>query len=221
MLGGILRLGDANIKGRGDHRVVDALAGTDAEKGQVDFGTTDDVHPIGPGHRRQLGHQRPELGGVAGLHGGRRPVQFAQPAGGLPVGVHDADHRAARGVSECFGQPGKFSRWNAAGVSPEKTMGCSADYPAGTKPIGKFTESLQRGRHGRRLHVELPGIAQDRELEIIAVSVGVQFVEVRQQRPGVAGPEDDGVDVSGRSEMRLTWFRSNGFGTVQYPSLRR
>ena len=72
--------------------IVDALAGTNAVRPQVDlFGATYDVHPVCPGKSGQLGHQLPELGSVAWPYRGLRPFLIPHPAFCLPVHVHNAD----------------------------------------------------------------------------------------------------------------------------------
>ena len=71
----------------------------------------------------------------------------------------------------------------------------SPDHAPRPQSFRKLAERLDGGRGGRRLGVDLPWIPQDRELEVVAVSSGVQFVEIRHQGTGVAGPEDDGVHV--------------------------
>ena len=97
---------------------------------------------------------------------------------------------------ERFGQPLEVLLVERRGRDPGEDDGVvSPDHAPRTQPFRKLTERLDGGRGGWRLGVDLPRISQDRELEVVAVSSGVQFVEIRHQGAGVAGPEDDRVHV--------------------------
>jgi hypothetical protein len=60
---------------------------------------------------------------------------------------------------------------------------------------GEFAEGCQGVRQPGCSGINLPGIIEYRVLEVIPISPVVQFIQIRKERPGIAGPEDDGLHI--------------------------
>ncbi len=50
---------------------------------------------------------------------------------------------------------------------------------------------------------------------------GPDFREAWQQRPGITRPEDDGRDIVGARDTRLTWLALKGFFHLANPARNR
>lgn len=179
-LGRILFVRDIQAKRVGNHGVVNALAGANAERSQVDLlSTADDVHAVGPGKFGQIAHQTLESPCVAGLCRNWRSLQSLHPVLRLSVSVYDANHRSAGEAPKGFGkdleQKGDFSRIHAMPESGQdvcddrdaRLVVLRTDYPYSKDPGNAAVAAAQailemRGNTPRLFQNSLVFLAADK-----------------------------------------------------------
>lgn len=199
-LGGVFLVGHIQAEHFLDVCIVHTLAGADAIGSQVQvFGAAIDLQAVESGSLGQTAHEVREIGvGPAGVGDDRQVggLQPAQAGADLLVNVHDADHRTLGGALQGGGDLlVGFDVEAYAGLGREDDWVVAPDDFGRADQPGKLFEDLQGGGQGRSAGVELAGVIEDGVLEIIAQVERIQLGQVRQQRGGVARPEDDHIDI--------------------------